>query len=176
MSEISICTGSRDHFVHAPSQWETALHCDVVTFMCILVNGIFLDSGQNSDFCLPMNPPNAYKIRLDSVSFRKRFLYHRRFFKSFPLTNGQWYSALMFPLFTAWTSCWTNNRVETPWPLRDVTVMLALKYWGRDKMAAIFQTTFSNGFSWMKMYGFRLTFHWSLFLGVQFTIFQHWFR
>ena len=54
--------------------------------------------------------------------------------------------------------------------------MLNLTHWGRDKMAVIFQTTFSNGFSWMKMYEFRLTFHWSLFLGVQLTIFQHWFR
>ena len=51
-----------------------------------------------------------------------------------------------------------------------------LTHWGRDKMVAIFQTTFSNGFSWMKMYEFRLTLHWSLFLGVQLTIFQHWFR
>ena len=49
-------------------------------------------------------------------------------------------------------------------------------HWGRDKMAAIFQTTLWNGFSWMKMYEFRLTFHWSLFLGVQLTLFQHWFR
>ena len=44
------------------------------------------------------------------------------------------------------------------------------------QMDAISQTTFSNVFSWMKMYEFRLTFHWSLFLGVQLTIFQHWFR
>ena len=51
-----------------------------------------------------------------------------------------------------------------------------LTHWDRDKMAAIFQTKFSSGFSWMKMYEFRLTFHWSLFLAVQFTIFQHWFR
>ena len=35
--------------------------------------------------------------------------------------------------------------------------------WGRDKMAAIFQTTFSNAFSWMQMYEFRPKFHWSLF-------------
>ena len=39
-----------------------------------------------------------------------------------------------------------------------------------------FKTTFSNGFSWMKMYEFRLTFHWNLFLGVQLTIIQHCFR
>ena len=51
-----------------------------------------------------------------------------------------------------------------------------LLHWGRDKMAAIFQTTFSNAFSWIKMYEFRLRFHWSLLLRVQLTIFQHWFR
>ena len=51
-----------------------------------------------------------------------------------------------------------------------------LTHWGRDKMAAIFQTTFSDEFSWMKMYKFRLKFHWNLFPRVQLTIFQHWFR
>ena len=42
-----------------------------------------------------------------------------------------------------------------------------LTHWGRDKMAAIFQTTFENGFSWMKIYEVRLRFHWSFFLGAQ---------
>ena len=51
-----------------------------------------------------------------------------------------------------------------------------LTHWGRDKMAAIFQTRFSNVFSWMKMFKSRLRFHWSLFPRVQLTIFQHWFR
>ena len=51
-----------------------------------------------------------------------------------------------------------------------------LTHWGRDKMDAIPQTIFSNAFSWMKMYKFRLKFHWSLFPRVQLTIFQHWFR
>ena len=44
------------------------------------------------------------------------------------------------------------------------------------QMDAIFQTTFSNAFSSMKMYEFLLKFHWSLFLGVQLTIFHHWFK
>ena len=52
----------------------------------------------------------------------------------------------------------------------------ALTHWGRAKMASIFQTTFSNAFSWMKTYEFRLGFHWSLFPGVQLTIFHRWFR
>ena len=60
--------------------------------------------------------------------------------------------------------CWWTN-------LRD-----ELTYWSRDKMATVSQTTLSNAFSWMKMLEFQSRFHWSLFLGVQLTIFQHWFR
>ena len=44
------------------------------------------------------------------------------------------------------------------------------------QMDAISQTTFSNAFSWMKMFEFRLKFHWSMFPRVQLTIFQQWFR
>ena len=41
-------------------------------------------------------------------------------------------------------------------------------------MAAIFK--FPNAFSSMKLYEVWLRFHWSLFLRVQWTIFQHWFQ
>ena len=51
-----------------------------------------------------------------------------------------------------------------------------LTQWGLDKLAAILQTTYSHAFSRMKMYKFRLEFHWCLFLTVQLTIFQHCFR
>ena len=43
-------------------------------------------------------------------------------------------------------------------------------------MAAIFQMTFSNALSWMKMYKFCLKFHLHFFPGAQLTIFQHWLR
>ena len=36
-----------------------------------------------------------------------------------------------------------------------IQLSYTLLIWGRDKMAAIFQLTFSNAFSWMKMYEFR---------------------
>ena len=52
----------------------------------------------------------------------------------------------------------------------------ALTRWERDKVAAIFQTTFWNGFSPTKMIEFRLKIHWSVLLGVWLTIFLHWFR
>ena len=51
-----------------------------------------------------------------------------------------------------------------------------LTHWGRDKMAAISQTTLSNAFSWLKMMEFRFKFQWSLLIRIKLTIFQHWFR
>ena len=44
------------------------------------------------------------------------------------------------------------------------------------QMDAIWQTTFSSAFSWMKMFEFLSKFHWRLFLRVKLTIFQHWCR
>ena len=40
---------------------------------------------------------------------------------------------------------------------------ISLTHWGRDKMAAISQTTLSKAFSWMKVFELRLKFHWGLF-------------
>ena len=65
------------------------------------------------------------------------------------------------------------------WLTIDTFIMSSsfpLTHWGRDKMAAIFQTAVSNGFSWMKMYELWLKFHRSLFPRAQLTIFQHWIR
>ena len=51
-----------------------------------------------------------------------------------------------------------------------------LTYRGWDKMAANFMMTFSSAFPWMNMYEFRIIFHGSLFLMVQFSKFLHWFK
>ena len=48
--------------------------------------------------------------------------------------------------------------------------------WIRGKLDAILQTTCSEGFSWIKIYQFRLRLHWILFPVPKLTIFQHWFR
>ena len=72
-----------------------------------------------------------------------------------------------------------NEQGDRPFfkPLTGLQVRrYTLTHWGRDKIDAISQTTFSNAFSWMKMFQFRLKFQWSLFPRVQLTIFQHWFR
>ena len=38
---------------------------------------------------------------------------------------------------------------------------IPLTHWDRDKMADIFQTTFSNAFSWKNLVEFRLKFNWT---------------
>ena len=59
------------------------------------------------------------------------------------------------------------------WASPAVDFINTLRPWQMD---AISQTPFSNAFSWMKMFEFRLKVHWSLFPRVQLTIFQQWFR
>ena len=51
-----------------------------------------------------------------------------------------------------------------------------LTHWSRDEIDAISQTTYSNAFSLIKMNEFRLRLHWSVCLGFELTISQHWFR
>ena len=73
------------------------------------------------------------------------------------------------------------KEIAVTWTRPSLSLMIfyqniLLIHWGRDKKAAIFQTIFSNAFSWMKMYKFRLRFHWNFFQRVQITIFHRCFR
>ena len=75
---------------------------------------------------------------------------------------------------------WHGGMTSETMPVKSLYSLFAVtwfvKHRSREKMAAIFQMTITNAFSWMKMHTFRLRFHWSLFPRVQLTIFQHWFR
>ena len=64
-----------------------------------------------------------------------------------------------------WVSWIHNDRMLDNVSLFSA-LCIVLTHWGRDKMDAI---------SWMKMFEYRLKFHWSLFLRVHLTISQHWF-
>ena len=70
-------------------------------------------------------------------------------------------------------SLWNHYNVKRLWNWRTTS---SLTHWGLDKMVVIFQTTFSNAFSWLEMWKLRLRFHWSVFPRVKLKIFQHWFR
>ena len=87
--------------------------------------------------------------------------------------KGQWRGALMFTFICAWIKGWVNNReggdLRRHRAHYDIVVTLChcnvlyarvkqtpvtthvaqfITHWGRDEMPAIFQTTFSNAFSW----------------------------
>ena len=63
------------------------------------------------------------------------------------------------------------------WQFHEIVWQCIYKFTsGPRRIAAIFQATFSNAFSLMKMYEFRLKFQLRLLLRVQLTIFQHWIR
>ena len=52
------------------------------------------------------------------------------------------------------------------WRMIYLDLQYYLTHWGREKMVAIFQTTFSNA----------LKFHWKLLFRVHLTFLQYWFR
>ena len=62
------------------------------------------------------------------------------------------------------------------WQSRNCRLWWLINSSPPGQMAAISQTIFSDAFSWMKNFVFWIKFHWSLFLRVQLTIAQHWFR
>ena len=70
-------------------------------------------------------------------------------------------------LFTTKTDAKTQCILLFQW--KEVEV---LTHWGRVKMNTIFQTTFSNALSWIRMYRFQFRFHWFVPPRVQWTIFQ----
>ena len=77
------------------------------------------------------------------------------------------------PLWT-WTWTWRDAIIVNHQKLLfHSTLLNTLR---PRQMDAISQMTFSNAFSWMKMFELRWKFHWNLFARVQLTIFQHWCR
>ena len=100
----------------------------------------------------------AYLIWFQRVVYERQSSLHQKV--PFSLIHGGWYRVFFFFARSIWLTY----------------VSWSLTHRGRDKTAPIFQTTFWNGFSWMKMCEIWSRFHWSLSLGVQLTMFQHWFR
>ena len=67
-----------------------------------------------------------------------------------------WYHRQVFKITRGFAECYCQ--------VVEHVHAVMLTHWGRNKMAAIFQTKLSNAFSLMRMLEFRLRFHWSLFL------------
>ena len=123
----------------------------------------------------PIAPSNSNNVNILRLIYQGRFLHGN-------VTLGGKCISLGSNQYGIWIYIiWDPNLIFTV-PAR--MWLFLLTHWGRDKMAVILQTTFwnafswmkMNAFSWMKMYEIRSKFHWSVFLRVQMTIFQNWFR
>ena len=91
------------------------------------------------------------------------------FLVSIEITKLRFISIIQWWLYHSAEIQTHNNRADSKQMLKFI---LYSTHWGRDKMATISRTTFSNAFSWMKMYDFRLQFHCNLFSKVQLTTYQ----
>ena len=78
------------------------------------------------------------------------------------------------PWYDSGYICNHHDDVQYCSTVSEYWVCFTFTHWGRDKITAISQTC-SNAFSWMEIYGYRLRFHWHLFLRSELTIFHHWF-
>ena len=69
-----------------------------------------------------------------------------------------------------------NHWMDKRWPYYSWPPGLLFNSSPHGQNGCHFADDNSNAFSWMKSFVFWLNFHWSLFLRVQLTITQHWFR
>ena len=69
---------------------------------------------------------------------------------------------LKFYTHIIWLSYMSSANRNVHFTNGDNVITEQLTYWGRDKMTTNLMTI-SNAFPWIKIYQFRLQFHWSLF-------------
>ena len=101
-------------------------------------------------------------------------IFHWR--RSWVFCSGHWVNLVVTAVLNVnKTRLYQATAIHNPFSILLRVGFSQLPHWGRDKMAIIFQTTFSNAFSWMKMNQFRLRFHWNLFPRVKLTISHHCF-
>ena len=76
------------------------------------------------------------------------------FLRAGDMTASVKYATWMFRyalVTNAWDHCWHVTMAAICWYHFHIDFILRLlEHWGLDKMATIFQTTFSNAFSWRK--------------------------
>ena len=96
MNNIS-CMYIRDHFVHAPNQWETMLHCNIVSRW--LVDGTEAMTMSWHGNVFHITGPLVMNPRVNG---------------GFPSLRAQLCEAL-FSLLLTWTGFWKNSWVACEW-------------------------------------------------------------
>ena len=150
-------------------------------------NRIRLDSHQQ---CLFWSPPDVRRgmeifmvmmmdlysnvCRDDLEIFRQQ---RNALYGNNPFCRVVYILLVRFKFYVAWFSVSvTKWRIDRAYCVADhgrqwfPAPPMPLKHWDRDRIAAVFQNTFSNAFSCTKIYEFRLWFHCSLLSRAQIII------
>ena len=143
----------------------------------------FIHAFRNYTFKITTASPRG--IWVNSLRASNAKLQHKTWSSSFQVMASCLISTKPLPkIIVCWFIVnWYQNRkkkcssksMPVYWDLGPLKYQKLLTQWGRGKMVAFSQMTFSNALIWMKNYEFWLKIHWTLFLRVQLTIFQHWF-
>ena len=116
------------------------------------VSGLFIPNcyqtnARNNSDVTPTRPSVAYQSEIWLMYFSNKLF----------LSEATWHN-----LNQHWPRSVSQYRFTRPWCVRCIDTLKppsnndpVLIYWGRDKMAAIFHTIFSNAFPWIKRYGFQ---------------------
>ena len=158
--------------MHTQSQ-QNFPHVTTVTLLWLVQNFVAISRGyfkpEHCKYCL------NFEFDRNVVSGMGTWLSCRLVMGSWMHSYGIW--ARIRTLLIAFCLCgefssWVTAMIQsilwrTIWTLTHLPL---------NKMATISQMIFSDAFWWMKNFVFWLKFHWSLFLRVQLTINQHWFR
>ena len=134
---------------------------------------IFHLSWRTLDSWIKFWKKNNHWFRVNTLKPGQNWLHFKdkifkcMFWMKFVIFWFQCVSVLLLRVYLMLSHHWFSHYMNQCWPtsmlLYDIT------------RTHIFQTTFSNAFSCLKMYEFGLRFHWNLFLRFELTIFQHWF-
>ena len=94
----------------------------------------------------------------------------------FDISLSMYVRRISMRLRCCWPCLLSTNVILEAVAMKAIPLKRIWTRWRRDKMAAILHTTFSIPFSWMRIRTFQLNCQWILFLSVQLTLFNHWFR
>ena len=187
---LMICSKSSDRLSdHLKNfSWILKMKCLMIFSKCLMIQ------SKSSDICLNIHINFSWTLlcQLPCLFWFRICWYSSCLFCTsshrVPLHHSPWQRKPVLPWVNLPPVSWLSPMVkQQPWNMKLNTsasprslslmevcmkrfrVLIELTHGSRDKMAAISQTTFSNAFSWIKMFQFWIKFRWSC--SIHLTIF-----
>ena len=125
--------------------WLWGLYVHFIEFRGILKYSQQLIPSRMINLILRLGKPRVWGLWMFSHKFSHKIHINLSYEWKIICKMSRW--TYLFPIYIP--DVWGCYQTENSWAC-------SLTYWGWDKMSANLETTFSNAFSWMKMYEFQL--------------------